>query len=329
VADAPNRPDAGGSWRALQAIADDAEPGVRRAFLAALRGLRTSLDLRAIEEALLRKDTARVLELVPLADFAKALAAVEPKLAGVRDRALEAEATRLATDLGDVAPAAAATVRAALGTLGTNGIAEVTGRVRAAIEAQAAARVVDVTDETRRALRDTIQRAYDAGVHTRVMARRIRQEVGLTRRQAEAVSRYRTALAGAKLPPARVDQLVDRYANRLLSERAQTIASTETAQAVNDGQRAGWEDLRERGLVSGDVYEREWLAIIPGGGRTCPRCINLDGTRAPIGGVFTGDEKGPTKGPPLHPRCRCSEVLVRRAGHLTRPRTVDAGATSP
>ena len=165
------------------------------------------------------------------------------------------------------------------------------------------------------------QWAYDGGVHPRQAAREIRRLVGLTERQADTVSKYRAALenpkAGApKLSQKRVDQMVDRMATRLVKERAETIARTEMITAMAEGQQAAWGGLVADGLLDANVYEQEWLAVIPSG-RTCPRCLKMDGRRAPIGGEFQEPGRGAVKGPTLHPKCRCSVVLARRlaSGH--------------
>lgn len=83
--------------------------------------------------------------------------------------------------------------------------------------------------------------------------------------------------------------------------RASLIASHEAITAANAGQREGWNQAADKGLLSADA-ERVWIAT-PG---ACPLCDALDGETAPLDGEYP-EEGG--DGPPLHPRCRCTEGL--------------------
>lgn len=86
--------------------------------------------------------------------------------------------------------------------------------------------------------------------------------------------------------------------------RAELIARTETMTAANAGQRLGWEQAVDEGLLSGDE-RRTWIAT--GDESTCPICSDLDGTTAKLDGEYP-DPGG--EGPPAHPRCRCTEGII-------------------
>jgi hypothetical protein len=158
--------------------------------------------------------------------------------------------------------------------------------------------------ETRFAIRRIIEQGIHTGTHPDVTARLIANAVGLTNKQAQAVARFREAQSG---PTA--EALTSRYARTLLRFRARMIARTETLQAANAGRREQWLQEMRDGLILGERWEREWVAIVPSDGRTCPFCEEHDGQRAPIDGVY---EDG-SPGPPGHPICRCTEKLVRIA----------------
>jgi len=82
--------------------------------------------------------------------------------------------------------------------------------------------------------------------------------------------------------------------------RAKLIARTESMAAVSAGQRQAWARDVEEGWLTGRE-RRVWIAV-PG---ACPLCEELDGTTARLDGTYKGD----IEGPPLHPRCRCTEGL--------------------
>lgn len=170
-----------------------------------------------------------------------------------------------------------------------------------------AAMVRDVTSETRFAVRRIIEQGIHRGAVPRDTAQLVAQVVGLTNRQAQAVARYADALRAAGSPI--TDGLVTRYGAQLLRHRSRMIARHETIQAANAGRREQWLQEMRQGLIAHERWEREWVAIVPSDGRTCPYCEEQDGQRAPIEGTYP-DGSG---GPPGHVICRCTEKLVRIA----------------
>lgn len=85
--------------------------------------------------------------------------------------------------------------------------------------------------------------------------------------------------------------------------RAELISRTETMMAANAGQRESWSQAVEVGLLDGDE-KREWIATADVS--CCDSCDELNGKLADLGGKYP-DPGG--DGPPLHPRCRCTEGI--------------------
>ncbi len=85
-------------------------------------------------------------------------------------------------------------------------------------------------------------------------------------------------------------------------DRAALIGRTEAMTAVNEGQREGWDQAIESGLLSGDE-KVAWIATSD----ACPECEELDGETRGIDGEYPGDGGD---GPPLHPNCRCTEGII-------------------
>ena len=165
--------------------------------------------------------------------------------------------------------------------------------------------VTAVTDDVKANIRDILGRSFEGDYDVRQTARLIEATVGLTPRQANAVETfYRNLTLEEKYPFDKMGKMADDYANRLLRQRATTIARTETIRSSNFGVSEGFRQARGSGLI-GDDMERTW--IVTPDDMLCPECAALDGTTAPIDGEF---DDGGGDGPPLHPRCRCAVGLV-------------------
>lgn len=89
-------------------------------------------------------------------------------------------------------------------------------------------------------------------------------------------------------------------------ERADLIARTELMDAANSGQRESWAQAVEEGLLTG-LEMREWIATDDPS--LCDHCDRLDGKLAELDGDYPD---GGGIGPPLHPRCRCTEGISAR-----------------
>jgi hypothetical protein len=172
--------------------------------------------------------------------------------------------------------------------------------------------------EIQKGIRAIVSQAFRTGAHPFEQARQIRELIGLSERDAKAVQNFRlrtekmaeqTRVAGVTprrgLTADRVDRIVRKYADKLLSNSAVTIARTATIDAANEAQRQLWSQAKRNGLLTG-TWERVW--IITPDDKLCPLCATMRGKRAPIDGRFGNGKLGPT----LHPRCRCAVGLVRK-----------------
>lgn len=172
---------------------------------------------------------------------------------------------------------------------------------RRVVERQQAALVREVTGETRRAIANMIVRAYERGQHPLLVAPQIRAAVGLTSRQAQAVLNMADAQTKAGVRPDVVADWAIRYAGRLRTRRAKTIARTETVRGLTLARLASYEQAAAHGLFDRATAELQWNSV-----QDDPKeiCYHLDGQRVPFGQTFDGML------PPVHPACRCSISLL-------------------
>lgn len=204
----------------------------------------------------------------------------------------------------------------------------------------------EISEESRAAVREAMMRGFNEGRPAALIAREVRDSVGLTRTQAVAVSNFRRTLesgqmvgaristrrlsgpdkaiasmlysqAAAGTPPSRrqVDEITDRYHQSLVNRRARNIARTEATRAFGEGQQALWDQAVARGLLDPAKTRRKWLVTPDERLReehaAVPR-MNEHGVRldepfaTPIGPVM-GPRQSGVAGFDIN--CRCTVIL--------------------
>lgn len=290
------------TWRALHRTADSFRPRFRTPLLASIEALRRQVTLEQLEESAARGTlTANLSEAI---DQVKVAKTVDP---AVSAEPVYAELLTLSGNL------AAQQLNVALRF-------DVTSpQVLRAARELTAFLIRDVTQETKAAVRRIIHDSIRDGIAPRESARLIRQIIGLTSRQATAVGRYQKGLLDGGVDFMSAEQKAGRYAQRLLRDRAENIARTETMRAANRGQQILWTDMQNQGLLPAE-FEQKWLTTPDD--RLCPRCAPMNGRTVQLGYLFRETERGvlpstrkPVAGatvlsPPLHPRCRCTLVMA-------------------
>lgn len=191
---------------------------------------------------------------------------------------------------------------------------------------------------------DQLVAAARAGAEPDEVAAALRQVIGLTPRQAKAVTNFRNLLENgsrdalrralrdkrfdptvqswaegtAEPDPAKVDAMVARYAERSLAARAQTIARTESLQATNSGIRDAYVQAVGSGRLHPGEVRRRWL-VVPDE-RLCPVCGSIAllndhngvGVNEPYKSI-----NGPIMAPLAHPNCRCTEIYTTDLSRVT------------
>lgn len=312
----------------LHDIADSLAPTVREKFLAAVAEIRGTVDEAALIAALDAGDFERIMQILGLADQAVGnegdlfQGMLDPIEHGVHEAGHAAiETTPAIARLGG-----SVAMRFDL----------VNPHTVQAVQQHGFNLIRQISDDTRNGVRAIVAHAMEFGGHPYEQARQIKQLVGLTENQVAAVSNYRRLLEagdsdaltrelrdhrfdptvrgaireGVALPKGQVDTMVQRYADRMLAMRAETIARTETINAARLGTQAAWTQAGENGLLSHNKIRQGWM-VTPDD-RLCQYCsevpdMNPDGV--PLGGQFK-TPFGPVDGPTLHPNCRCIVYLM-------------------
>lgn len=271
--------------RRLLKLADDAEPRTRQQIERALVGLQQSVDIRQLERVIASGDYFAMQDLVSNmpARFLSAVTTLRRLFVrAAREEALKLQTYGIRLQFQAVDPFMVDAARQGAGRL-----------------------VTQITAETRRAIRSIITRSFQDGIAPRDAAQMIRRVIGLTERQAQSVYQYQSHLIDDGYSPSQAARMSQRFSDRLLSQRARTIARTETISAATRGQLASWRAAETRGLLPNDV-RKVWITTPDD--RLCRYCRVMHGESVLMHSKFP-TRFGPVDGPPLHPLCRCALAL--------------------
>jgi hypothetical protein len=139
-------------------------------------------------------------------------------------------------------------------------------------------------DQQRRATHQALIEGMKRGDNPRAQARNFRQSIGLTERQSRAVQNYRRMLeeldpellnrrlrdrrfdrtvqnairTQRRMTPAQIDRMVQRYYERYLTYRAETIARTEALGSVHSGSHEMYGQAIDEGTLQAEQIVRIW-----------------------------------------------------------------------
>jgi uncharacterized protein YbjQ (UPF0145 family) len=216
----------------------------------------------------------------------------------------------------------------------------------AAMQATRLELIREFTAEQLRATSMALVSGVESGTNPISAARNFRDSIGLTAVQWGYVDSYRTALervgvddqaaqnalgralrdgrgdqtvmaaarAGRPIPPAKIDWLVSRYAQRFVKHRSQVIGRTEAMRAVNQGNEEAYRQAIADGTLDAEQLRREWRTRLDGRERRTHEFLNgeVRGWGEPWvteNGVlrYPGDPEAPAK---ETIQCRCA-LLTR------------------
>lgn len=290
----------------IHRAADRLEPRLRRRLRTELARLADTISLDLIEQLLAAGDITAIFALLPPDVGSAVTAALRDTVGDVAAAAARAETVSLGLSFGLVNPRA----------------------VRWA-EDHAARLVTGIDAETRIGIRQVVVRGQTEGIGVARQARMIRDSVGLTRRQSATLGRLVASIEDDGL----AERTGRRLRARMVRQRAQSIARTETMGAANQGTLLAWRTAQDEGLL-GPAAGKVWT-VAPDE-RLCPICAPLDGLQVVLAEAFviteratgfrvtsrTGDGRVDVKGmrplprpivtqvPPAHPQCRCAVTLA-------------------
>lgn len=297
--------------RNLEAVLDQLERNVAEAFRRAITDIKSEVTIQSLERLIAQKDAAGV----------GAILGIDPAYFSQLDRAIDIAYYEGANSEGNI-------INEQLGTAATFRFDGRHRRAEHWVEEHGGNLVVQVTNEARENIRYFVRQGIEAGRHPREIAldlvgrqyngRREGGIIGLTLHQTQYVwnareelsdpakmanwfnrnardRRYDTMVrraieSGKPLDQRTIDALVDKYADKLLVLRGETIARTEALAAYNAGRYEAAQQLVESGKVPRSAISFIWDATLSK--RTRDSHLMLNGTEIPFGGLFTSPVTG-------------------------------------
>lgn len=277
---------------AIYRVADRMAPSVRRRFLRAVDALAGKVDLTALATAVDARQIDQITQLLRLPDLPTQLQSMAAQVIECFQRSGIVAATELAQQLS------------------INAVFDIVNPAAVNWARQSSSRlIVDISDETRRAIRTLVANGIQNGVPAAQTARLLRDSIGLTERQALAVANYQAELLANGRTADDITRLGSRYAQQLTNARAKLIARTETITSSNQGQQQAWQQNADKGLFDPERTKRRWSTTSDE--RACPICVPMNGQEVAFAGeAFKGGDGSAIAMPPAHPACRCSVGLV-------------------
>lgn len=172
--------------------------------------------------------------------------------------------------------------------------------IRKIVKKRIAEKIVNpVLSGGRENIRRIVQDRMKLGLTNRQIAERIRDHIGLDERRAIALDNYFQGRmkAGVKI---NLQQNYHAYRDKLLMDRAKTIAKTETQNMLNRGQLEIWKEGIRQGLIPADA-EKVWVVD----GDPCPMCEDMDGESIPVHDSWDTDNGEVDIPSDIHPNCEC------------------------
>lgn len=313
----------------LDAAARSIEPKIRDAFLFLAAQLQSLIDLQALVAAVEQRDIRKITEIVNQRAFQSAIDAFTESF----EVGVQAGAAVVIENLPFLPDGAGNAISVRFNM--TN------PRTITFLERYRMDKIREISLETQEVIRQVSTDAIRAGRNPIDTARDIRASIGLTERQERAVANYRRALEnldgdalarrlrdkrfdptvaraireGKPLSPEKLEKMVQRYREKYLKYRSETIARTESIRAIQAGQQLMWQQMVDNGDVPEKRVKRFWIntddSKVRNSHSEIPR-MNKDGVglnepfRSPLGNImFPGD---PAASAANTINCRCTAI---------------------
>lgn len=297
--------------RSAERILDRNEGRFSRAFLKAMRALNSSDQMKRLKRAIRSGEASieRILDSMLWYNEA------DPESVAFWTRLVDSAASAYLATITESAestfrrykfPVRFEVEKAAQGTLQVNLLIPIAPASIAWMRSKSASLVKDISASQRKRLRGILFRNFERGVRPEAILSEIEATVGLTEIQTQWVLARQDLALARGVPKERALSDAQRFADKLLKNRAKTIARTETVDAHTKGLTDAWQAAKDNGFMRPGTT-KVWQAMMDE--RTSDICEELDGQEVLFEEAFESSIVGPVDRPPAHPNCRSTLTL--------------------
>jgi hypothetical protein len=166
----------------------------------------------------------------------------------------------------------------------------------------AAEEIKSITNTDKLLIREVLATGQRTGRTIRDTTKELEKVIGLTPSQYKAYNKYVSNINRTGMKDSQKEKLADKYYNKLLKNRAETIALTESEVAVSQAWQDSLREMVRQGVVTDKEFELVWWTAPDE--RRCEICGGLHNTTQP-----PSKPNWPHGEPPVHPRCRCNTFI--------------------
>lgn len=186
-----------------------------------------------------------------------------------------------------------------------------------------------IRDDLRQTVKQHVLAGLEAGENPRTIARGLRDVLPLAPNQEQAVRNFRSlvesgdpaaltralrdrrfdgTLRKGTPTPAQIERMTEAYRKGMVAFNAETHARTAALDAHKLGQKLGWVDAIERGVVDRAQLQRTWVTV--GDSRVRPEHVRMNGQTVGFDSPFSNGDMTPGEN---EYNCRCIvRVTLRR-----------------
>lgn len=197
-------------------------------------------------------------------------------------------------------------------------------------------------DNVRESFRAFLENGIRDGIGPRKLASQVKDWIGLSKNQVEAVANFRGLLEsgdrealtralrdrrfdstlrrllganGEGLTTAQIDRMTNAYLKKMVAFNAETVSRTATLDALKVGNRLTWQQAIEDGFVPRERVMKRWVATLDD--RTRDEHAAMNGETVPFDSPYPNGDMYPGESDPWNCRCR-EHVFVATPSQLAR-----------
>jgi hypothetical protein len=166
--------------------------------------------------------------------------------------------------------------------------------------------ITGMAEQQKLVVQKIIYDGIDRQLSAKSIADKLINNIGLNAPQTEILQNLENNLINSNTNKTTINKIIEQKSKQFLKTRAETIALTESANAISSGRYLMQQQMYEDGDISRDTMQ-EWYTA--SSEITCSVCAPMHGQRIKMNELFTTGSGSKVKSPILHARCRCIVVI--------------------